>query len=190
MRTRTKTICTIGPSVQDVQSMEQLIDNGMDIARVNLSHGTHEQHRETMRNLKEAREKSKKCVGILIDTRGPEIRTIVRPSGILVFPKKRISLGIVKEDDDEHIAVRPDSIVEYLEVGTTLLFDNGYIQAKVVEKKASEVIVEFINGGTVFSSKSVNIPGIHIPFPAMTAKDISDIEFACQEGGSYCSFFY
>jgi pyruvate kinase len=184
MRTRTKIICTIGPSVESLEQLIQLINNGMDVARLNFSHGTHEEHREKVRKLKEARAICKRPLGIMIDTKGPEIRTgAVKGSGINVEPGDRLLLvKNVVEGTKEALTIRPGIVLDYLKVGTEILIDNGYIQSHVVEIKPEGVIVEFRNSGTILSSKGVNIPDIEVPLPTLTEKDISDIQFGCEEG--------
>jgi pyruvate kinase len=134
--------------------MERLIQNGMDIARVNFSHGSYEQHKETIYNLKEAREKCKAPLAIMLDTRGPEIRTgLIAGGGIAVSPGSRLILVPEGEEAEGTIAIRPSIVLKSLEVGTLLLIDNGYIQATVVERTDEGVVVEFLNSGVVLSSK-------------------------------------
>ncbi len=185
METRTKIICTIGPSVSSLESVLRLIDSGMNVARLNFSHGTHEQHRESIHILKQAREQTKKPLAIMLDTKGPEIRTgKVVPEGVEVSQGMRLLLVRDKDivGDSSKISVRPDIVIDYLKPGTLLLIDNGYIQAKVVEVNAQGAVIEFLNSGTILSSKGMNVPDIDIPLPALTEKDISDIEFGCREG--------
>jgi pyruvate kinase len=163
--------------------MERLIQNGMDIARVNFSHGSYEQHKETIYNLKEAREKCKAPLAIMLDTRGPEIRTgLIAGGGIAVSPGSRLILVPEGEEAEGTIAIRPSIVLKSLEVGTLLLIDNGYIQATVVERTDEGVVVEFLNSGVVLSSKGINIPSVQVSLPSLTEKDIADITFGCQEG--------
>lgn len=184
MRTRTKIICTMGPAVNSVESMVQLIQNGMDVARLNFSHGTHEEHGATITMLKEARKRCSRPVGIMIDTKGPEIRTgSVKEGGIHVRPGSRLTL--VKESvegSDEALTIRPAVVLDFLKVGTGVLIDNGYIQSRVVEVTPKGVVVEFENAGIILSSKGVNIPTIEVPLPTLTEKDVADIQFGCEGG--------
>ena len=184
MRTRTKIICTIGPAVNSVESLVQLIGNGMDVARLNFSHGTHDEHRATIEKLKEARKQTLRPLGIMIDTKGPEIRTgTVQESGIHVKHGSRLTL--VKEPvegNDDALTIRPGVVLDFLKIGTGVLIDNGYIQSHVVEITPQGVVVEFDNAGIILSSKGVNIPTIEVPLPTLTEKDISDIQFGCEQG--------
>jgi pyruvate kinase len=174
----------MGPAIDNVESMVQLITNGMDVARLNFSHGTHEQHKATIDRLKEARKRCGRPLGIMIDTKGPEIRTgTVGGSGIHVHQGSRLTL--VKdpvEGNDEVLSIRPPVVLDFLKVGTPVLIDNGYIQSHVVEITSKGVVVEFDNSGTILSSKGVNIPTIEVPLPTLTEKDVSDIQFGCEEG--------
>jgi len=184
MKARTKMICTIGPSVNSVKQMVQLIHHGMDVARVNFSHGTYDEHRTVIQNLKKAREQCQRPLGIMLDTKGPEIRLgSVPKEGIVVEAGSTILL--VRESVEgtrERISIRPPSVLEYFKPGILILIDNGYIQARVVEQVPEGVRLRFENSGVIFSSKGVNVPEIGIPLPALTEKDVQDIEFGCEEG--------
>ena len=184
MKTRTKIICTIGPAVDSIDSMVELINNGMDVARVNFSHGSVEGHLETIKKLIEARERCQKPLAIMIDTKGPEIRLgRVPEKGIPVKAGTRLRLtGNIEKESPEIISIRPSMVTEFLTPGMPILIDNGYMQAKVIEKHEDEVVIEFENTGIIYSSKGVNIPSIKLPLPALTPKDIEDIRLACLEG--------
>lgn len=164
--------------------MVQLIENGMDVARLNFSHGTHEEHGKTIEKLKEARKKCSRPLGIMIDTKGPEIRTgMVKEGGIAVRPGHRLLLVRESiEGNEDRLSIRPNIVLDFLKIGTPILIDNGYIQSHVVELTSQGVVIEFNNCGTILSSKGVNIPTIEVPLPTLTEKDISDIQFGCQQG--------
>ncbi len=184
MRTRTKIVCTMGPAVNTIESMIQLIQSGMDVARLNFSHGTHEGHGETARFLRQARSECKRPLAIMIDTKGPEIRIgHVPEKGITVVPGQRLILtGKVVEGSEQSITVRPPVVLDFLKVGTPILIDNGYVQARVVDVVSDGVVIEFENSGTLTSSKGINIPSVKVPLPTLTQKDIEDIQFGCREG--------
>lgn len=184
MKTRTKIICTIGPAVNSVESMVLLIQNGMDVARLNFSHGSYDEHRETIQKLKEARKQCAHPLGIMIDTKGPEIRTgAVIEGGIPVLPGSRLTLiKEVVEGNENFLTIRPGVVLDFLKVGTSILIDNGYIQSHVVEITSRGVVIEFDNSGTILSSKGVNIPTIEVPLPTLTEKDVADIQFGCEQG--------
>lgn len=188
MHTRTKIICTIGPAVGTLDKIEQLIRCGMDVARLNFSHGSHEEHAQVIVMLKEAREKLQRPLAIMIDTKGPEIRLGKLPKGgIDVVAGSRIHLSKTAGEETSiststSISIRPAFVIDHLKIGTTVLIDNGYIITKVVATTADSVELEVENTGTLYSSKGVNIPNVDIPLPVLTEKDLSDIEFGCQHG--------
>ncbi len=179
--TRTKIICTIGPAVNTLEKILKLIEAGMDVARLNFSHGTHEEHLKSIQLIKEARAIAKKPIAILLDTKGPEIRLGKVPkAGIEVEPGHK--LWLVKDQavgTKERIAVLPSFVIDKLEVGTPLLIDNGYIMATIVDTSPDGVQIEFTNHGVILSSKGVNIPNVELNLPALTKKDEEDIRFGC-----------
>ena len=184
MRTRTKIICTIGPAVGTMKDLVQLIQNGMDVARLNFSHGNYDEHRATIEKLKAARKECSRPLAIMIDTRGPEIRTgSIHEKGIHVHPGSRLTL--VKDPakgTEKTLPIRPGVALDFLKIGTAILIDNGYIQCRVVDLSDEGIVVEFDNEGTILPSKGVNIPTIEVPLPTLTEKDIKDIQFGCEEG--------
>jgi pyruvate kinase len=183
MQTRTKIICTIGPAVGSYDKILQLIDAGMNVARINFSHGTHDDHLKTVGFLKKARDAKKTALAIMLDTRGPEIRLgMIKDDQFPVQAGQRLFL--VKEEvlgDADKVQVTPSIVVDALGVGTRVLIDDGYIIAHVVEKKKEGVVVEVENAGLIKSQKGVNVPGVDIALPAMTSQDVDDIAFGCRE---------
>ncbi len=179
---KTKIICTMGPAVNTLEKMIELMEAGMNVARLNFSHGTHEEHLKTINNLKEARKRLNKPLAIMLDTKGPEIRLgKIKEGQVTLQPGQKWRLIKQEEVGDEtKVFLHPVNILDDLEVGTRILFDDGYISSHVVEKKADEVIVEIDNGGNIRSGKGVNIPNAHLNLPAVTPKDIEDIKFGCQ----------
>ncbi len=181
MTTRTKIICTIGPSVNSLEKITQLLEAGMNVARLNFSHGTHKEHETVINYLKEARLKTGKPLAIMLDTKGPEIRIgVIKQGEILLNAKSRWLL--VKEDvegDNSHVTILPGSVLDCLSLGATVLFDDGYISSHVVEISEKGVLVEIDNGGKIRTGKGVNIPNVNLNLPAVTEKDIEDIRFGC-----------
>ena len=181
--TRTKIICTIGPAINTLEKVLELVACGMDVARLNFSHGTHSEHKISIDFLKEARKKIDKPLAIMLDTKGPEIRLgKVMKGGVEVNSGDR--LWLVKEPvdgDKNRISVHPSFVLESLPKGTRLLIDNGYIASHVVETTADAVMIEFENHGVIHSSKGVNIPNVELNLPALTDKDVSDIRFGCEQ---------
>ncbi|GAA3401652.1 pyruvate kinase [Paenibacillus hodogayensis] len=181
---KTKIVCTIGPSSESLPALKQLIAAGMNVARLNFSHGDFEEHGNRIRNIREACRELNKTVAILLDTKGPEIRT-----------------GKLKEDayelvQDEHIVLTTEEVlgdnkrvsVTYKElprdvrVGSTILIDDGLIGLSVVDVRGSEIECRIVNGGTIKSKKGVNVPGVRISLPGITEKDANDIIFGIEQG--------
>jgi len=182
MRIRTKIICTIGPSVSSYEKIVELIEAGMSVARLNFSHGTHEDHLKVIQHLKRAREQLQKPIAIMLDTHGPKIRVGKLPGDALALKaKQRVRLVGKEGGKTDEIPVHPIEIVDALSVGMTVLFDDGYLVAKVVEKGKREAVLEIQNAGTLKSGKGVNVPGAEIPLPALTPGDIEDLKFGCKQ---------
>ncbi|MGD2169255.1 MAG: pyruvate kinase [Chlamydiota bacterium] len=181
--TRTKIICTIGPAVNSYEKILELVDAGMNVARLNFSHGTHENHQATIENLKRAREKRKVPLAIMLDTKGPEIR-LGKIKGDALKVSKGQLLKIVPDpdpNDENQITIHPFSVLITINKGMNILFDDGYVSSKIVEKTEKEVTIEILNDGVLKSNKGVNIPKAHLNLPAMTDKDIEDLIFGCQQ---------
>lgn len=171
---RTKIICTIGPASRSKEMMLKLVEHGMNVARLNFSHGTYEEHRKVIETIKEVRKELSQPIGILLDTKGPEIR-------IGSIEKRTVHPGEVIRIGDE-VPIVPAFIVDEIKVGIKIFFDDGYIHGKVVGKGKgyAEVLIE--NEGVLQKHKGVNIPEQVFDLPDLTEKDIEDIRFGCKEG--------
>jgi pyruvate kinase len=182
MQTRTKIICTIGPSVGTYEKILQLIDAGMNVARLNFSHGTHDDHLKIIEMLKKARDEKKIPLAIMLDTKGPEIRIgKLKNDQFLVKAGQRLLL--VKEEvlgDENKIQVTPSIVIDTLDSGMRVLIDDGYIITHVVEKRQEGAVVEVENPGLIKNHKGINVPGVDIALPAMTQQDVLDITFGCK----------
>lgn len=179
---KTKIICTIGPAVNSLEKIIELIQAGMNIARLNFSHGTHEEHLDVIEKLHAARDYLGVPLAIMMDTKGPEIRLgKIKEGQVILKPRQRWKL--VKDvvlGDEEQVSILPHDIPDQLTMGAEVLFDDGYISSIVVEKDEGGIIVEITNGGVIRSGKGVNIPNTHLNLPPMTDKDIQDIRFGCK----------
>jgi pyruvate kinase len=183
MLTRTKIICTIGPACNSVAKMLELIEAGMNVARLNFSHGTHAEHKKAIDALKEARAIAAKPLAIMLDTKGPEIRVgMIRKGTLTIEAGQRLKLlRATVEGDENGVSVVPAHVFDAFTEGMALLIDNGYLQAQVKSVTPEGAIVEFLNSGVISSQKSVNIPNTAVDLPAVTEKDIEDIRFGCAE---------
>jgi pyruvate kinase len=171
---RTKIICTIGPASRSKDVLIKLIEHGMNVARINFSHGSHEEHKKVIELIKEVRKELRKPIGILLDTKGPEIR-LGEISPREVKPGDVIKIG-------EDIPILPAFIVDEVRVGVTIFFDDGYIHGKVISKGKGYAEVQIANEGVLQRNKGVNIPEQVFDLPDLTEKDIADIRFGCKEG--------
>lgn len=181
MHTRTKIICTIGPSTSSYEKIFQLAESGMDVARLNFSHGTHEDHLQRIHFLRKAREALKKPLAIMADLRGPKIRVgQIKNDQIELKPGQKLKIIPDVIGDEKTISITPPEVLDSVNVGMKLLFNDGYIISHVIEKKDREVVVEIQNAGILSSRKGVNIPKAHISLPALTDDDIRDLQFACK----------
>jgi pyruvate kinase len=180
---RTKIICTIGPAVFAYEKMLALAKAGMNVARLNFSHGSLEEHTETVANLKRVREQLETPLAIMIDIKGPEIR-VGRVSGdsLTMQPKQRFKLVPIgkKAVAADEIPMRPAEALEALVPGMNVLFDDGNITTKVVEVHKSWALIEAQNTGVLKSGKGINMPGAHLNLPAVTQQDIENIKFGCE----------
>lgn len=180
--TRTKIVCTIGPAVNTLESMIEMVGAGMNVARLNFSHGTHEEHAKNIANLKKAREITDRPLAILLDTKGPEIRIgKIQGDALQVQPGMRLKLCAKNGSDPLKIPIHPIEVLDTVQPGMSILFDDGYIVSQVVKVAKQEALVEIQNAGVLKSGKGVNIPNAHLNLPAMTRADIEDLKFGCAQ---------
>jgi pyruvate kinase len=164
--------------------MIELIQAGMNVARLNFSHGTYDEYRDIINRLKKAREELGVSLAIMLDTKGPEIRLGKIENNSLNLIKGDL-WKLVKEPvigNRERVTITPDYILDDLPLNNTILFDNGYISSRIIKKDATGVTVEIENGGIISSGKGVNIPNVSLNLPVVTEKDIADIQFGCEQG--------
>ncbi len=176
---KTKIICTLGPAVDSEEMIRTLIRAGMDAARFNFSHGSHEEHLQRLTLLKSVRDTMGRPVATILDTKGPEIR-------IRSFAEKSIcleagdSFTLTTRDevgDRAHVSVTYEKLHEELQPGQEILIDDGLVALKVDAIQGRDIRCTVENGGSLSANKSINIPGVHIHLPALTERDISDIQF-------------
>ena len=181
---KTKIICTMGPGSNDKEVMRALIKSGMDIARFNFSHGSHEEHKGRMDQLKELREQEKKPIAILLDTKGPEIRTGQLKDGKKVILKEGNAFTLSIEEkigDETGVSITYAGLIDDVVVGSIILIDDGLIELKVTGKTDKEIKCIVDNGGELGEKKGVNVPGVAIRLPAITEKDKEDIRFGVEQ---------
>ncbi|MDE7299389.1 MAG: pyruvate kinase, partial [Lachnospiraceae bacterium] len=181
---RTKIICTLGPAVDDEKMIKKLILNGMDCARFNFSHGTHEEQRERMERVRKVSGELGIPIALLLDTKGPEIRLKDFEGGSAMLKSgQTFTLDTDKETpgDATRIGLTFDKLAKSVSAGTRILIDDGKIALKVEQIKGTKVICTVINGGKVSDHKSINIPNVSIPMPYLSQVDKDDILFGIEQ---------
>ena len=181
---KTKIVCTLGPASQSEETLTKLIENGLNVCRFNFSHGSHEEHKERMDIVKKVRDELKKPVAILLDTKGPEIRTgnFADPEVFLEEGSKFIITMADVIGNKEMCTVSYKGLAEDVVEGDTILIDDGLVGLKLENVVGEEIHCVVENSGIVKNHKGVNVPGVKINLPALTPKDISDIEFGITQG--------
>lgn len=187
---KTKIVSTLGPSSSDVETIVKLIQAGANVFRFNFSHGDHEEHLGRINAVHEAEKITGKTVGILLDTKGAEIRTTKQVDGKIEFQTGdvlRISMDENLEGTKEKIAVTYAGLFDDVQVGGQVLFDDGLLGTTVLEKDVAnrELVVRVDNDGILGSRKGVNAPGVSINLPGITEKDADDIRFGLDHGINY-----
>lgn len=180
----TKIVCTIGPASEKPETIKAMIQAGMNVARLNFSHGSHEEHGERIKNIRRAAEEMGKNIAILLDTRGPEIRLgdFANPPVILETGQQFILTTEPVPGDGRRVTVTYKDLHRDVAPGDRILVDDGLIELKAVAVQGQEVICRVINGGKVSNRKGVNLPGVKINLPAVTEKDVKDIRFGIRQG--------
>ncbi|MFV0502929.1 MAG: pyruvate kinase [Lachnospirales bacterium] len=184
---KTKIICTLGPATNDVETIKKLIDAGLNAARMNFSHGDYEEHKGRFDKLKQAREEMGEYVPIVLDTKGPEIRLRKFKNGPVNLVKGS-TFTLTTEDvegDETIVSVSYNKITEDLNVGSTVLLDDGLVELVVKKINGNKVICEVMNNGELSNNKGVNLPDVYINLPSLTEKDKSDIIFGIKNGIDY-----
>ncbi len=189
---KTKIVSTLGPASTDVDTIVKLINAGANIFRFNFSHGDHPEHLGRLKNVHKAEKITGKKVGIMLDTKGAEIRTTVQKDGKIEFhtgDKLRISMDDSLEGTKDKIAVTYPGLYDDTHVGGHVLVDDGLLDFKIIEKddEHRELVTVAENDGVMGSRKGVNAPGVSINLPGITEKDSSDIRFGCDHGINFIS---
>ncbi len=182
---RAKIICTIGPACNTEAAMRELLRLGMDIARLNFSHGTHEDHAHNIHRLRRAAEREGRTVCILQDLQGPKIRTGPLESHEAVLLKTGSVVTITPQDvpgTATRISTTFPDLARELSAGARILLSDGLIELRVRGVRGRDVLCDVINGGILGEHKGINLPGIALSIPALTAKDRKDLEFGLQHG--------
>ncbi len=177
---KTKIVCTIGPATNTPEMIEKLIKAGMNVARLNFSHGTHEEHERIIKIIREKSKELNTHVGILVDTKGPEIRTGAFENGSVSYEKGDIVKIFKKEvlgtKEGFHINVK--ELFHDMSIGNIILIDDGKVKLNVIEVREEYLLCEVANKGVIKDHKGVNTPGVHVSMPFVSKKDSKDLDFA------------
>ncbi|MDD6485161.1 MAG: pyruvate kinase [Clostridiales bacterium] len=180
---RTKIVCTMGPATDNESVLKELMLAGMDVARLNFSHGTHEEALERINKIKKVREEVKKPVAILLDTKGPEIRTKTFKGGKAEL-KEGQKFNLYTDDvegDENGVSITYPDLPKDVKTGSKILIDDGLIELEVVSIKSAEINCVVKNGGTVSDRKGINVPNVSLSMPYMSDKDREDILFGIEQ---------
>lgn len=184
---KTKIICTIGPASDNKEELQKMMLAGMNVCRINFSHGSADEQSEKVNNIKEVREKLNLPVSLLLDTKGPEIR-------IGKFENDKIKLNkdsiftLTNNDElgnESHVSISYKELYRDVHIGSEILLDDGMLQLKVIEIINKDIVCKVIHGGPLSNNKSVNVPNLSLNLPSLTEKDINDIKFGIEKGFDY-----
>lgn len=177
---KTKIICTLGPSTDDEKVLRELFLSGMDVARFNFSHATHEEHLGRLKKIEKLREELGIPVATLLDTKGPEIRLRTFKDNKKIHLKEGQTFILTSRDiegDEKQVSISYPNLIYDIDVGTTILIDDGLVEMTVKEVTATDIICTVKNGGIISNRKGVNVPGVHLSMPFISDKDREDILF-------------
>lgn len=206
MDTRTRVIATVGPACDSEEALSRLIAEGVDVFRLNFSHGTHEEHAMRIAAIKHVREEAGSSVAILLDTKGPEIRTGTLPGGpidlrdgdnLVLVPAGVVSEGVVRAGTEGPVSIGEPVVIDgarsffvaqtypelasFVTPGTRILLDDGKVELDVTAvKDGTDVICRVLNSATLGERKSVNVPGVAIPLPILSKQDEADLLFGIE----------
>ncbi|MGL6279166.1 MAG: pyruvate kinase [Gaiella sp.] len=189
-RRRTKIVATIGPATSTAEQLHGLIEAGMDAARLNMSHGTHDEHAARARTLREVERECARPLALIADLQGPKLRV-----GELAAPRhleRGASVVIAGEDaaQGDDVPVSPSVLGSVLHPGVDVLIDDGNVRLRVERVERARAICVVVEGGEISSHKGVNLPGVPLPIPSLTRKDLDDLDFALELGVDFVALSF
>jgi len=186
---KTKIVCTIGPASESIEKLVALANAGMNVARLNFSHGDFEEHGARIKNIREAAKITGKNIAILLDTKGPEIRTNTMENGAIELVEgSTVTLSMEEViGTPEKFSITYPGLIQDVHPGSRILLDDGLIGLEVVEinQQKREILTKVLNSGTLKNKKGVNVPGVRVNLPGITEKDAKDIVFGIQQDVDY-----
>jgi pyruvate kinase len=188
---RTKIVCTIGPASEAPEMLAALMDAGMNVGRLNFSHGSHDEHRVRINHLREMAAQKKLPIAILQDLSGPKLRTgmmaspaVLKPGDIFILTNRNVP------GDAREVSVTYRKLPSQVNVGENVLLADGTIQLQVIDKSATDLRCRVIDGGTLGSNKGINLPQTSLSIPALTEKDKNDLEFGLEAGVDFVALSF
>jgi len=189
---RTKIIATLGPATDSPEMLGRLIDGGVNLFRLNMSHAPHDWVRRVVADIRSAAKARLCAVGVMMDTQGPAIRTGDLPAALDLKPGQKFTLTVRGERSEElhSVDVNYENFVNDITVGDVVLLDNGAIHMKVLAKSGNKVECEVLTEGTLGSRRHINLPGVKVSLPALTPKDLADIQVGLEAGVDYIALSF
>jgi len=180
---RTKIVCTLGPACNNEQTIAQMLKNGMNVARLNFSHGTHEYHKANIEMFRKVRDELKIPAAIMLDTKGPEIRVGNFKNGpVQLKDGDRFTFTTREvEGDEKEVSISYTELPRQLSTGNRILVDDGKVLLQVLSVTDTDIVCEVINGGTISNHKGVNVPNVHLDFPHLSEQDEADLRFGVEQ---------
>ena len=189
---KTKIICSIGPACDSVEVMSEMVNNGMDCARINLSHATHEDILKTIDIIREVRKICNVPVAIMYDTKGPEFRTLQFENGGIALQKGdtiKMSKSCIQSNEKE-FGVNHSEAIDFINIGDKVLIDNALFELEVTDKKNDYVVLTALDNGEIQDNKTINVPGVDLKLDFMSEIDKRDIAFAAKHACDYLALSF
>ena len=177
---RAKIVCTLGPASSTSEQIRELVAAGMDVARLNLSHGAHADHEQVYLRVRQASDASGRAIAVLVDLQGPKIRLGTFANGPVQL-EDGAEFTITTEDvpgDEREVSTTYDSLPKDVRPGDQLLLDDGKVSLRCVRVDGPRVVTTVIDGGEISNAKGINLPGVEVSAPALTEKDVEDLRWA------------
>jgi pyruvate kinase len=187
---RTKIVATIGPSSESPERLRALVGAGMNAARLNLSHGKHEEHQRRVQTIRDVENETGRPIALIADLQGPKLRVGDLPEPVLLERGQHIVVAPEDACSNGELPVAPAVIGDVLEPGHDVLIDDGLVRLRVEEVERGRATCQVVVGGRVTSHKGVNLPGVPIPIPSITRKDSADLEFALELGVDFVALSF
>ncbi|HWX09939.1 MAG TPA: pyruvate kinase [Gaiellaceae bacterium] len=187
---RTKIVATLGPASESPERLCELVAAGMDAARLNLSHGTHAEHAERARRLREVSTEVGRPVALIGDLQGPKLRIGELAEPVLLIRGEQITICAEESATDGELPIAPAVIGDVLKPGHDVLIDDGLVRLRVDSVTSGRASCAVVIGGRITSHKGVNLPGVPLPIPSLTPKDIADLEFALELGVDFVALSF